>query len=132
MMMFILFLAGLGFCISLYTYITERQIKQNPTYKPFCDISDKISCSKPMLSKYSSIFFFSNAIMGMVFYAAVALAVILGSDHLFLALAVLGAAASAFLGYLLYFKIKSLCILCTSLYVINALLLIIAIIKIYR
>ena len=61
MMFVIVLLAVLGFGISLYTYITEQKVKLNPEYKPVCDLSDRISCSKPMKSQYANIFFLSNA-----------------------------------------------------------------------
>jgi len=112
-------LAGSGFFLSLYAYLLERKVKINPNYKPLCDISDRISCTKPILSKYAHLFYFSNAAIGMFYYALVLMLAFLHAYKL-LFVATLGAcAASLFLGYLLYFKIKSLCIVCTVLYIIN-------------
>jgi len=129
--MFILFaLACLGFCISLYTYIIERKIKETPDFKPVCDISDRISCSKPMKSAYSNIFFFSNALVGMAFYVLVAFLAVLQIEWLLALVIISGCIVSCFLAYLLYFKVKSLCLLCTSLYIINFLLLLIILKKI--
>ncbi len=116
-------LATVGFCISLYTYITERKVKAMPNFKPMCDISDRISCSKPMKSEYSNIFFFSNAIIGMGYYVLIALLALYNATTLLLITTIAGCLVSCWLAYLLFFKIKSLCILCTSLYVINFLLL---------
>jgi len=124
-MFIIIALASLGFCISLYTYIIEKKIKETPEFKPVCDISDRISCSKPIKSSYSNIFFFSNAIVGMAFYVVVALLAILQVEWLLLLVTIGGSIVSCFLAYLLYFKVKSLCLLCTSLYIINFLLLLI-------
>ena len=126
MMMTILLLALIGFGISLYTYQLEQKIKKEPEYKPSCDINDRISCTKPMKSNYSNIFYFSNALIGMIYYLLVAALALLDIPYLVLIAAIGACLASAVLAYLLYFKIKSLCILCTSLYIINILILLIS------
>lgn len=119
----IIVLAAIGFCISLYTYWVERKIKTEPTYKPVCDLSDRISCTKPMLSKYANLFYFSNALIGTTYYVAVALLAYLQMTQLLLIITVAAAITTIALAYLLYFKIKAFCILCTSLYTINFLIL---------
>jgi vitamin-K-epoxide reductase (warfarin-sensitive) len=127
MLISILVLAAVGFCISLYTYLLEKKIKKQPNYKSVCDISDRVSCTKPMKSPYASIFYFSNAIVGVAYYLMIIVLALLQMHSLLLFATVIGCIASAFLAYLLYFKIKSLCLLCTSLYIINILLLLLAI-----
>ena len=62
MLTLIAILAVLGFALSLYGFMIEEKIKRNSTYKPACDISENISCSKPILSPWGSMFGFSNAI----------------------------------------------------------------------
>jgi vitamin-K-epoxide reductase (warfarin-sensitive) len=123
MIISIFVVALVGFGISLYTYLLEEKIKRVPDYKPVCDISDRISCTKPMKSPYATLFYFSNAIVGMVFYALVALLALLEMHKLLIILIIAGCVVSCVLAYLLYFKIKSLCLLCTSLYIINGILL---------
>ncbi len=130
-MLIIIVLAAIGFCISLYTYIVEKKIKSVPGYKPVCDISDKISCSKPMKSAYSNIFFFSNAIIGMIFYFFIAMLVLLHADKLLLIASISSCIVSLFLAYLLYFRVKSLCLLCTSLYIINFIITILVVKTLY-
>jgi vitamin-K-epoxide reductase (warfarin-sensitive) len=127
MLIRILVLAAVGFCISVYTYFLEKKIKEQPNYKPVCDLSDRISCSKPMKSPYASIFYFSNAVVGIAYYLMIIVLALLQMHSLLLFATAAGCIFSAFLAYLLYFKIKSLCLLCTTLYVINILLLILAI-----
>ncbi len=122
-MMTFMVLAALGFGISLYTYLLERRVKQEPNYKPVCDLSDRISCSKPMKGPYANIFFFSNAVVGMMFYVVIGLLAMMHAQTLLFIAALGGCLVSCVLAYLLYFKIKSLCLLCTSLYIINGLLL---------
>ena len=126
MMMTIFFLALIGFGISLYTYQLEQKLKKEPEYKPSCDINDRISCTKPIKSAYGNIFYFSNALMGMIYYLLVAALALLDASQLILIAAICGCLVSAVLAYFLYFKIKSLCILCTSLYIINILILLLS------
>jgi len=119
----IFILAFIGFCISFYAYFVETKIKKEPEYKPACDINDRISCSKPILSEYGNIFYFSNGLMGMIYYLIVAALAFFDASQLVLIAAIGGCLASAVLAYILYFKIKSLCIVCMSLYIVNILIL---------
>lgn len=126
MLLAILIFALIGLGISYYAYTIEKRIKQNPAYKPACDLSDRISCSKPMKSAYTNVFYFSNATIGLLFYAAIIIFALLGATKLVLLTAIAGCIGSCILGYILYFKIKALCLLCTVLYIINALILLLA------
>lgn len=126
-MISILILAAIGFCISVYTYLLEQKIKVQPNYKSACDLSDRVSCTKPMKSPYGAIFYFSNAIIGAAYYLMVIVVALLNMHTLLLFATICGCIVSAFLAYLLYFKIKSLCLLCTTLYIINIMLLILVI-----
>lgn len=123
MMIVIVLLALIGFCVSVYTYRLEATIKKQPTYRPVCDISDHISCTKPMLSPYANIFYFSNALVSTTYYVLVAVLAMLGEYKLLFVAALIACIISAYLAYLLYFKIKSLCLLCTTLYIVNILIL---------
>lgn len=122
MMQIIIILAIIGLFISLYTYWVEQKIKRDSAYKPVCDLSDRVSCSKPMLSPYSNIFFFSNALIGTTYYIAVIFLSYFNMVKILFIIALGACVMSAGLAYLLYFKIKSLCLLCTSLYIINVLI----------
>lgn len=125
-MMHIILIALIGFAISLYSYYLEQKLKNDENFKASCDINDRISCTRPMLTPYSHFFYFSNSILGMIFYAAVALLAFFGFSKLVLVLAIGGMIASCVLAYLLYFEIKSFCMVCTSLYIVNILLLVCA------
>lgn len=116
-------LSFVGFCISMYGFFIEQQIKQNVTYKPACDISDRISCSKPLLSKYGKLFFVSNSVLGILFYMSMMILAAYGLKILLFYGALLSVLVSIFLAYILFFKIRTLCLLCVSIYVINILLL---------
>ena len=120
-------LAVVGFCIAAYTYITEQKIKQNPTFRPVCDLSDIVSCSKPMKSPYANFFMISNGLAGMLFYTTIALLAYLHTHTLLILAAFAGCVVSCILGYFLYVKVKAICLLCTALYLINFLLLYVSI-----
>ncbi|MCH6575124.1 MAG: hypothetical protein IH795_07960 [Bacteroidetes bacterium] len=51
-MIAITILAILGLVVSAYAVYLEKKVKADPNYNPLCDISDKISCSKPIVSLY--------------------------------------------------------------------------------
>lgn len=120
----ILILAIIGFCIACYAYYVERKMKTDATYRPACDINDRISCSKAIQSPYAKLFILSNSILAMIYYTVVGLLAFMGLHTLLIAATVFGVVTSCFFAYLLYFKIKTLCLVCTSLYIINIALLI--------
>lgn len=123
-MFIVLLLAAIGFCTSLYGFFVKQKLARDPNYKPACDISDKASCSKPFQSPYSRLFGISNTITGMIFYAVMSIATLLGFHTIVLLFAAGGAVVSAWLAYILYFKIKTFCLICTITYLVNIGLLI--------
>ncbi len=126
MIILIAILAALGFAISLYGFIIEEKIKRDSSYKPVCDISDAMSCTKPMLSPWGSMLGFSNAIVGLAFYALVFVLALLQYNALIFYMSLASVGASIFLAYILYTQIKTLCLLCTSVYAINVALLVVS------
>lgn len=126
MILSIFILSLIGLCISVYAYFTEKKLQENPNYHPACDISDRISCSKPMQSQYGKLFFVSNSFAGMIFYIAMAIAALMNAKILVIVGAAAAFCMTLYLAYLLYFKIKSFCVVCTSLYLVNILLLILS------
>ncbi len=123
----IIILCVIGFAVSAYGFFIEERLKKDPSYKPACDISDKASCSKPFKSSFSRMFGISNTIVGMLFYAAIAFFAWFGWYQL----VILGSAAaclvSLYLAYILYAKIRTLCLICTSTYLINGVLLVVSV-----
>lgn len=126
MLVAIIILAIIGFCISLYTYTVEKKVRNEPTYQAACDLSDRVSCTKPMRSPYANLFYFSNAVAGMLYYVLVALLAAFDFNLLLQIATIAGFLVSVVMAYLLYVKVQSLCILCTSLYIINIALLILS------
>lgn len=119
--------AALGLVVTGYGLYVEKQLKDNVQYKPMCDISDMISCSKPINSAYGKHFGIPNIILGMIFYASMIVLSMLGFTTLVQLGAAVGLIATFYFAYILYFKVQSLCLICTTTYVINILLFIAAI-----
>ena len=61
----------IGFLLSTYAFFVERKIKKSNSYKPLCDISKKISCTKAFGSKSGSLTGISNSFAGIFFYLIV-------------------------------------------------------------
>lgn len=74
--------AGTGLCASLYSLYVEKRLEKNSTYKPLCDISDTISCSKPFMSPYTKLLGISNAYLGILVYSCVIALILLGYKQL--------------------------------------------------
>jgi vitamin-K-epoxide reductase (warfarin-sensitive) len=124
----VLILSGIGFLISLYGLIEVSKMNKDPYYKPLCDISSSISCSKAFMSKFGSNFGLPNPLLGTLYYLALG---ILALNSLYIVIGYLATAAllfSLYLAYLLYFKIRTMCIVCTLVYAINILIFIIVIV----
>lgn len=116
----------IGIVLSFYMYLIERALSKNPAYKPACDISDRISCSAPIKSKYSHLLYLSNATWGLLFYTVVLLTALLDMQKITLLLTTVSIIYSLYLAYILIFKIRSWCLICLSLYGINIVLFIIS------
>ena len=79
---YIILCSSIGLLIAAYSYYVKVKFLKNPKkYKAFCDLNDKISCSKVVSSEYGSGFGIvgklfgenssmnvSNSILGGIFY----------------------------------------------------------------
>jgi len=120
----ILIAAVIGFLLSIYTIIIEYKHNNGNNYKAICDIGENSSCTKAFKSEYGKIFGVSNSYLGILFYILVfSLTLTIYSRYVFY-ITVLAILASVYLAYIQYVKMKNFCLVCTSIYVINILLLI--------
>jgi len=119
-------LALCGFLISSYSFFIELRLKKDRNYKPACDLSDYVSCSTPVMSEYGKIFGFSNALTGIIYYFLIIFSVIMRLPYVVFVLAVTGLFVSFFLAWLLYFRIRTFCLLCSLTYVVNIILAILS------
>lgn len=122
--MILMLLACIGLALSAYGLFIEYNLQRNPSYKPMCDVSDYVSCSKPLSSSYSSLFIVSNTVAGLVFYALIFIFALFEYTTLIFYASCGAMLVSFVLAYLLFVKIKAFCLLCTALYVVNVGLLI--------
>ncbi len=114
-----IFFAALGFGLSLYAFSIERTLQKNPNYRPACNISDRISCTAPIVSPYGKLFGFSNVLLGLVFYPFLALLAVT-APPIILLIATSGLLFfTVFLAYILFFKVKAICPICIALYMVN-------------
>jgi uncharacterized membrane protein len=122
MMTTVIIISLVGLAISAYGIIVERKIQQDALYKPACDISAMVSCSRAFLSPYGKMLGISNIWAAACYYLAMIAVGLMGYTLLALLISIAGVCVSVAFAYILYFKIKSLCPICTSLYVVNAML----------
>lgn len=115
----IIIIAIIGLAISLYGISVERKLQHDAQYKAACDISDTISCTRPFLSPYGKMLGISNIWASALYYCAIIILSILNFQMLLLLVSCAGVAVSVVFAYILYFKIRSLCLICTSLYLVN-------------
>ena len=135
-----LYLVGLG--LSSYAYYVELMKESDEKYVALCDIGENMSCSRVFNSKYGKGFGLvtlltgdekhvlnqPNAMYGIVFYSLLGLLFVCGSGSRFLANLqlfsfLLANGMSCYLGYILYFVLQDLCVVCISTYLVNFLLL---------
>ncbi|XP_033116166.1 vitamin K epoxide reductase complex subunit 1-like protein 1 [Anneissia japonica] len=140
-----IFLCLAGLILSVYALYVEHMKERNDGYTAMCDVNDEISCSKVFTSKYGKGFGlvgpilgedsplnFPNSIFGIVFYF---LQFTLGQIHTvdavwgLIFLSVCSIFGCIYLAYILMFVLQDACIVCISTYIVNALLLVLNVLK---
>jgi len=122
---FIHILAFIGLFLSIYFLYVKRRSETSPSYKPLCDVSEKISCTSAVESKYSTLFIIPNVIYGILFYSLVLLLAYYNLIVYIFYGSILAAIASLYLLFLSY-KGKIVCIVCLGTHLINFLLLLVS------
>lgn len=113
------FLAGIGIFLSIYAYYVERHARRIKNFRTVCDISDNISCTKAVTSKYAKITGVSNALLGIAYYSTVYVLETGGIATILFWVSILGVLASLYLAYISYFKLKNFCVVCSATYLVN-------------
>jgi len=67
-MALVLILSIIGFVISFYAMNVVYKLNKNENYKPWCDFSDSVSCSRAFLSRFGRGFGLPNPFVGIVYY----------------------------------------------------------------
>ncbi len=114
--------AGIGFFLSIYAIYVEYRINKNSNFRAACDISKKVSCSKPIKSAYGHVFGIPNSVIGIIYYPAIIYLSLVALTNHILILSSAALTFSIYLAYALYFKVKSVCPICTSIYAVNVLI----------
>ena len=117
MLISIMILSGIGFLVSLYMFYVWMRIKGNSNYKSSCDFSEYISCSKSLKSGYT------NPVAGALFYVIVGVLGFYKMMTPLLIVTVIGGLGTCVIAYLIYFKVKTLCLPCTAVFIVNGVLL---------
>ena len=128
-MIYIQLLAVTGLILSFYSLYVERKLVAQEDYSPVCDIRKNISCSAAFTSKYSKTLGINNSILGLGFYSAIFILYLTFYAPWILYLATFGMLTTIYLAYISYFKLKNFCLVCTSIYLVNILILILAWVK---
>ena len=124
-------LATIGMFIALYGIFVEKKIRMDMNYHAACDISSSISCTKSFVSPYNKLLGISNITVCLLYYAVLLLCGITDKSDLAMLLSWAGLIGTIMFAYVLYFKIRTLCLICTSMYVINVLLVVVQYLSIY-
>jgi uncharacterized membrane protein len=121
-------LSSIGLFISLYfTLVYFKLTPPDARFIPkFCRM-DQSSCESILAAPDARLFGIPNFFLGLVFYLALIVAIVLPelmekTYFLFVAAAGLAAATSLFLSYSLLFRLKARCILCFTSHVLNLLI----------
>lgn len=123
--MFVEVVAAAGLLVSLYAWYVERRFGEK-SYKPACDISENVSCTKAFTSRYGRLFGIPNSVLGVVFYTAMFVLAWFGYAQLVLYAAIFAMLGTLYLAYISYFVQKNFCLVCWSVYVVNIVLLLAA------
>lgn len=118
------FLTLLALILSIYAYRVVSKTKKYKKYKPLCDISKNISCTKAFFSKEGSLTGIPNPIIGILFYSLLFLLAALSKYNLIFILSIPAVLGSIYFSYISYFKQRNFCLICSTIYIINILILV--------
>ncbi|MFB3852977.1 MAG: vitamin K epoxide reductase family protein [Vicinamibacterales bacterium] len=117
----------LGLVAAAEALSIHHRLLTDPTYRSFCDVSTTISCSQVYLSAYGSVLGVPVALWGLLWWAFVALLLLLAllgpsgfreslAGYLF-AVSTVGLAVVLYLAYAAFFILKTVCLMCLLTYV---------------
>src|SRR6516164_1444696 len=124
--LFALACALVGFVASAAAAYVHYQLLYDPTYRSFCDVSSRISCTEVYMSRYSTYRGVPVAIFGALWFAVAALLSVTGlrardavresvPGYLFV-LSTLALSVILYLGYASFVILNTVCVLCLATY----------------
>src|SRR5262245_12213210 len=122
-----LFFALLGFTVSALAAYTHYRMLRDPLYTSFCDVSETVSCTQVLSSRFATFRGTPVALFGGIWFATAALLSVMGltakpevrenaPGYLF-AGSTLALAVVLYLGYASFALLKVACPLCLVTYV---------------
>ncbi|XP_059146212.1 vitamin K epoxide reductase complex subunit 1-like protein 1 [Physella acuta] len=136
----IVFFNVLGVVTCLYALHVEVNKERDPSYRAACDLSEHMSCSRVLTSKYSQGFGVMHLLFGenhmlnsrncniglVIYIINILLCVFLPSPMAATILyygSIVSVLGCVYLAFILFVVLKDVCIVCMSMYGINAVLL---------
>jgi uncharacterized membrane protein/protein-disulfide isomerase len=124
--LFALTCAFVGLIASTAAAVTHYHLLYDPTYRSFCDVSERVSCTQVYASRFSTVRGIPVAIFGAIWFAVAALLSVGGltardsvresvPGYLFV-LSTLALSVILYLGYVSLFVINAICLLCLTTY----------------
>lgn len=129
-MLIAIVLALLGLGLSAYSLNHHLAVKATGQTDAACNIGGKFNCDEVALSQYSEIAGIPLGVLGLGYFAATLVLIGLGLRggnaarehlHAYVALALIGLAASLIFGSISMYSIGSYCIVCMGIYLLTAL-----------
>ncbi|MCF7865928.1 hypothetical protein K9L67_02625 [Candidatus Woesearchaeota archaeon] len=117
--MFYLVFLVIGFLLSLYSLLVSINFERDKNYVAFCDFRSGISCTKAFSSRFGALFGFKNSVLGLFFYVVLFIFYFFNDFFSSLMLLVFVNLFDLFLAYILFFKIRTICVVCICIYVVN-------------
>lgn len=138
MMRFTTVLGLFGLVASTYAVYLERNAG-NEGFNPFCNLGEGRNCLTAVTSEYShllrhfgvvqagSLWDVSNAVIGLLYYGTILGYPLRPYAHFFrrnvyLVLSLFASVTSLYLGCILFFVLKDLCVVCITTHVVNFLI----------
>lgn len=115
----VLTFATLGFLLSSYALYVRWRAEHSSSYKPLCDIGDRISCTKAFLSKEGLTGGLPNPLYGVFFYPFIALLAYDNLPQMLFWASLIAVLVSVYLAYVSYVKQRNFCVVCTGIYLVN-------------
>jgi uncharacterized membrane protein/protein-disulfide isomerase len=124
--LFALICALVGLAASGAAASTHYHLLHDPTYRSFCDVSERISCTQVYASRFSTVRGIPVALLGALWFTAAALLALGGltaresvresiPGYLFV-LSTVGLSVVLYLAYASFFILNAVCILCLTTY----------------
>ncbi|KHJ44201.1 vitamin K epoxide reductase family protein [Trichuris suis] len=124
-----------GIIVSVYGFCLEVIKEYDPSYTPLCDVNQQVSCTKAMMSSWGrgfgivstlfdedSVLNQRNPVYGVAFYTLLLIVPIIKEELIATVGFVLVCASifvTVYLMFILAFRIKTLCLVCVTIYIIN-------------